>query len=100
MWKISQDTAMGVAIVLTALMLLFRERWFLAETTKGQRLVQRFGADTALWVFRGCLFAVALLGGLLAVGIVKPIRWGRTALDGRLSRGFNQVVQDLRLQPN
>ena len=100
MWKVSQDTAMGVAMILFCLMLLFREQWFLAETTKGQRLVQRFGSATALWILRGCLFAVALLGGLLAVGIVKPIRWGRTVHEDSRSGGFNQVVQNLWLQPN
>lgn len=100
MWKVSQDTAMGVAMILFCLMLLFRERWFLAETTKGQRLVQRFGSATAIWILRGCLFAVALLGGLLAVGIVKPIRWGRTTDVRGRSGSFNHVVQHVRLQPN
>lgn len=100
MWKVSQDTAMGVAMIFFCVMLLFRERWFLAETTKGQRLVQRFGSATAVWILRGCLLAVALLGGLLATGIVKPIRWGRTAHHDSQSRSLNQVVQNLRLQPN
>ena len=75
MWKFSQDLAMGIAIILTCLMILFREQWFLAETTKGQRLVQRFGAVRALWILRGLLLAIAILGGLLAAGIIHPARW-------------------------
>ncbi|HEY4259556.1 MAG TPA: hypothetical protein VGM98_05345 [Schlesneria sp.] len=75
MWKLSQDTAMGIAIVLVCLMLLFRDQWFLVQTTKGQRLVQRFGVTRALWIFRGLLLALAILGGLLAAGIIHPIRW-------------------------
>lgn len=75
MWKFSQDTAMGVAIILACLMILFRERWFLAETTKGQRLSARFGPSRALWILRGLLLAVATLGGLLAAGVIHPIRW-------------------------
>lgn len=75
MWKFSQDTAMGIAIILACLMILFRERWFLAETTKGQRLTTRFGPVRAIWILRGLLFAVATLGGLLAAGVIHPIRW-------------------------
>ncbi len=73
--KLSQDLAMGLAMILASLMFLFREQWFLAETTKGQRLVQRFGAVRALWILRGLLLALAILGGLLAAGIIHPIRW-------------------------
>ncbi len=73
--KLSQDLAMGIAMILASLMFLFREQWFLAETTKGQRLVQRFGAVRALWILRGLLLALAILGGLLAAGIIHPIRW-------------------------
>ncbi len=75
MWKLSQDLAMGIAIILACLMILFQEQWFLAQTTKGQRLVQRFGTVRALWILRGLLLAVAILGGLLAAGIIHPIRW-------------------------
>jgi hypothetical protein len=73
--KLSQDLAMGIAMILASLMFLFREQWFLAETTKGQRLVQRFGATRSLWILRGLLLALAILGGLLAAGIIHPIRW-------------------------
>ena len=76
MTKISQDTVMGIAIVLASLMLLVREQWFLSNTQKGRKLVEWFGAGTAVWVLRGTLTATAILGGLLAGGIVRPIQWG------------------------
>jgi hypothetical protein len=75
MTKFSQDTAMGIAIVVACLMILFREHWFLAETRKGQRLVQRFGPTGALWILRGLLAAIATIGGLLASGTIHPVRW-------------------------
>jgi hypothetical protein len=75
MARFSQDAVMGIAIVLCCVLLLFRERWFLAETGKGQRLVQQFGFDLAVWILRGVLLSIAVLGGLLASGIVRPIRW-------------------------
>ncbi len=75
MTKFSQDTAMGIAIVFACLMILFRDRWFLAETTKGQRLVQRYGAQRAVWILRGLLLVIAVFGGLLASGVVRPIKW-------------------------
>lgn len=77
MTKISQDTAMGIAIVLTCLMILVRERWFLAETNKGRRLVGRFGPTRAMWILRGLLLTFALFGCCLATGVVRPIQWQR-----------------------
>lgn len=73
--RLSQNMAMGIAIALTCLMLLFRERWFLAQTPKGQRLVRRFGPDKALWVFRGVLLVFTSIGLLLASGILRPLKW-------------------------
>lgn len=75
MGRFSQDVVMGTAIVLVCLMLLVRERWFLAETGKGQRLVRRFGMARAVWILRGVLLGIAILGGLLAGGIIRPVQW-------------------------
>jgi hypothetical protein len=66
---------MGVALVLTCLLVLLRERWFLAETGKGQRLVKRFGVNGATWLLRGLLLAGAVFGGLLAGGVIQPVKW-------------------------
>ncbi|MBS0206884.1 MAG: hypothetical protein JSS49_28755 [Planctomycetes bacterium] len=75
MSKVSQDATMGIAIVLACLMILVRERWFLAETSKGRGLVQWCGPTRALWLLRGILLALAAFGGLLASGQVRPLRW-------------------------
>lgn len=76
MTRIPQDTVMGLAMAVASCMLLVKEQWFLNQTQKGQALVKWFGAKTAIWVLRGILAATALLGGLLAGGIVRPIQWG------------------------
>ena len=72
---ISQDMAMGAGIVALCLMLMFRERWILDQTRKGQRLVQWCGPDRAPWVLRAILLAGILFGGLLANGTIRPIQW-------------------------
>lgn len=79
MTKISQDTAMGIAIVLACLMIFVREQWFLAETNKGRRLVGRFGPTRAIWILRGVLLAFSVFGCCLATGIVHPIQWRRAS---------------------
>ena len=54
---------------------LWNDRWFLANTKKGQRMVRWFGHRKALWILRGVLCVGILLGFLLAGGIIHPIRW-------------------------
>jgi hypothetical protein len=66
---------MGAAIALLCLVGLVRQRWLLDETSKGQRFVRRFGRDGAVWVLCGLLVCGAILGGLLAAGVINPIRW-------------------------
>ncbi len=66
---------MGVAIVLVCLMILFRERWFLENTSRGQYLLRRFGPEGAPWALRGFLLLIAILGGLLASGLIPRIAW-------------------------
>ena len=66
---------MGWAIVVACCLIGVREQWFLKETTKGQRLVRRFGPDRARWVMRGILALLITLGMLLANGVIRPIRW-------------------------
>ena len=66
---------MGMAVALLCAAGLWHDRWFLENTGKGQRLVRRLGEANALWTLRGLFAAGALLGLLLAVGIITPIRW-------------------------
>ena len=66
---------MGVSIATICLTGLARSRWLLANTRKGQGLVQRYGETTArnmTWLL--CLLGMAF-GSLLASGIVRPIEW-------------------------
>jgi len=67
---------MGAGIVMTSLLLLFREQWVLTHTQKGQKLVMRFGDSAAVWIYRGILAVTAVFGGLLAGGVIRPIQWG------------------------
>jgi len=73
--RLSQEMAMGVAVAIVCLLLLLRERWILAETVKGQRLVKWCGATRASWLLRSLLLAGALFGGLLAGGVIRPLKW-------------------------
>lgn len=66
---------MGIAIVAVCLLILMRERWFLSETKKGQRLVAWLGPVRAIWALRGILGLIAAVGALLASEIIRPIRW-------------------------
>ena len=50
-------------------------QWFLDNTTKGQRLVDRFGPEKAATVFRLMMMIGCIFGGLLGIGIIKPIQW-------------------------
>ncbi len=71
----SDQILMGTAIALCCLWGLCYQRWFLSETRKGQRLVRRFGETGGAWILRSLLIVGAVLGGLLATGIIHPIQW-------------------------
>lgn len=75
MMRLTQDQGMGIAIVAACCLILARERWFLKETKKGQRLVTWLGPDRAIWAMRGILGLVATVGILLASEVIRPIRW-------------------------
>jgi len=66
---------MGAAVALCCAAGLFHQRWFLEQTPKGQRLIRRFGETGGTWLFRGLLIVGLLFGGLLAMGVIHPIRW-------------------------
>lgn len=66
---------MGVGIAGICLAGIARFRWLLANTRKGQVLVNRCGESTAkivVWLL--CLLGITF-GSLLASGIVRPIAW-------------------------
>lgn len=65
----------GSATAILCLMGLGNVPWLLEHTRKGQRLVKRFGDPGATRILKLLLVAGAVFGGLLAAGIINPIRW-------------------------
>lgn len=62
-------------MVLCCLAGLYKEHWFLNQTSKGEWLVRKFGETGAVWVLRALFIGGALLGGLLAAGVIHPLQW-------------------------
>lgn len=75
MFPFSQNAIMGTGIIALCLMLWSRDRWYLDQTRKGQRLVAWYGPDRAIWVLRAMLLAGIAFGALLANSIIRPIQW-------------------------
>ncbi|MEZ6055645.1 MAG: hypothetical protein R3C01_02970 [Planctomycetaceae bacterium] len=54
---------------------IVKRTWILTETTKGQRLVRRWGESrAAMFTLIVCLTGL-LFGLALAIGLLNPIRW-------------------------
>ena len=70
-----QHVLIGGLIMAMCLILVFRDRWFLTNTSKGERLIRWFGEFGGLWVLRGLLLSGIIFGGLLAMQIIRPIQW-------------------------
>jgi hypothetical protein len=66
---------MGTAIAATCLVGAWHSLWLVEQTRKGQRLAEVLGAGPALWIVRSALICGAMLGALLATGVVNPLRW-------------------------
>ncbi len=64
---------MGSAVAALCGWGLYHDRWFLASTKKGQRLVRWFGEKRAVWVLRALCVLGILFGVFLATGVVNPI---------------------------
>lgn len=66
---------MGLGVASFSLVCLIRRQWLLANTSKGQRLIGRFGESRARTIFGlVCLSGIAF-GSLLACGVIRPISW-------------------------
>jgi len=70
-----QDLLVGVITVFCSAHLLFFDRWFLEKTRIGQRLTGWFGPDRDIWILRGLSLVGMIFGGLLAAGIIRPVKW-------------------------
>ena len=65
----------GTVTAALCLLGLWRHRWLLYETPKGQRLIGWFGEERALWVLRVLLVCGTVFGCLLALQVIRPIEW-------------------------
>ena len=70
-----QRILVGSVMVFLCVALFLKERWFLENTKKGKRLTAWFGQKAAPVVLRGLILLGILFGSLLAMGIIRPIRW-------------------------
>lgn len=77
--KNDHHVLVGTVIVLLCSWALFKQAWILERSHKGQGLVRRFGPQAGPWVLRTLLAVGIVFGGLLAAGIIRPIRWERKA---------------------
>lgn len=66
---------MGTAIALLCVAAIPYGGRFLADTTKGRRLVRWLGEARAVIVWRSCLTIGIAFGCALALGIVNPLTW-------------------------
>lgn len=71
----SEQLFIGGATAVLCLAGLRHDAWLLEHTSKGRRLVRRFGAHRATLIMRLLLAMGFVFGGLLAAGLVNPIRW-------------------------
>ncbi len=54
---------------------IWKREWFLAETSKGRRLVERCGKPKAVRIVTVALTIGVVAGLLLACNILRPLRW-------------------------
>ncbi len=70
-----QQLLMGIAIAGVSLFGLAKARWFIEQTSKGRLLVHWLGDAPAVRVLQLFLLSCAALGVLLALDLVRPMRW-------------------------
>lgn len=78
-FHISENVLIGTFVAVFSLWGLFKQQWFLAETSKGQKLTQRFGSARAIWILRLIFLTGLIFGTLLATGLIQPIDWDQSA---------------------
>lgn len=71
----TEQILIGGLTAVLCMMGLRNLRWLLDQTSKGQKLVARFGDPGAARILKLLLLAGALFGTLLATGVINPIRW-------------------------
>jgi len=66
---------MGTAIAGVCLLGAWNSPWLIEQTRKGHRLADWLGPLRAVRTLRITLICGAILGALLAGGILNPVRW-------------------------
>ena len=66
---------MGTVVAVLCGLGLWKDRWFLEHTEKGQRMVRWFGPRRALLILQLLLGAGAMFGILLATNVIRPVQW-------------------------
>lgn len=65
----------GAIIVAGCLLGLRHDRAILDQTGYGRWITWLFGVEKGLWFLRGLIVLLALFGVLLALNVVRPVRW-------------------------
>ncbi|QDV51461.1 hypothetical protein [Gimesia fumaroli] len=74
-FHLSENELIGGTVLILSLWGLIKDQWFLANTRKGQRLLEWFGPGRAIWVLRLIFLIGIIFGALLATGLIQPIQW-------------------------
>jgi len=70
-----EQAILGLTVTVLCAVGLWKDRWFLANTKKGRRLSRWLGETRGLWVLRSLLVLGAAFGVLLAMNMIRPVRW-------------------------
>lgn len=65
----------GAIITAGCLLGLRHDRWILQESGYGRWIRWLFGDERGLWFLRSVICLLALFGILLALNILRPLRW-------------------------
>ncbi len=71
----TEQILIGALVALLSLHGLWKARWLLENTRKGQRLAGWLGAERGLLALRVVLVLGAVLGILLATNVIRPVNW-------------------------
>jgi len=72
---LNEQIFIGSSVAVICATGLWKSRWFLENTSKGQRIVKMMGEHRAIWFWRVLLILGILFGTSLAAGIINPIQW-------------------------
>ncbi|MEZ6045116.1 MAG: hypothetical protein R3C11_05955 [Planctomycetaceae bacterium] len=71
----NEQIMMGIGLALISFWGLVKVDWFRENSRYGQWFVSKLGSETARRVLQGLMLTGILLGALLALNIIQPLRW-------------------------